>query len=153
MGIIGLLLAMIFSAAMSSTASELNALSATTLVDLYQRNRPGRTETHYVQAAKGFTLLWGLLAIGFASVGNLFENLIQLVNIIGSLFYGTILGIFLIAIFLKSIRANAVFYAALLTEIIVLIIYSQEWVSFLWLNVIGAVTCVIIAQLFQRIIK
>lgn len=152
-GLIGLLLAVILSAAMSSSASEINALSATTVVDLYQRFHNTENEKHYVWAVKGFTLLWGIIAIAFALVGNLFENLIQLVNIIGSLFYGTILGIFLIAIFLKSIRANAVFYAALLTEIIVLIIYSQEWVSFLWLNVIGAVTCVIIAQLFQRIIK
>ena len=152
-GLIGLLLAVILSAAMSSSASEINALSATTVVDLYQRFHNTEDEKHYVWAGKGFTLLWGIIAIAFALVGNLFENLIQLVNIIGSLFYGTILGIFLIAIFLKSIRANAVFYAALLTEIIVLIIYSQEWVSFLWLNVIGAVTCVIIAQLFQRIIK
>ena len=152
-GLIGLLLAVILSAAMSSSASEINALSATTVVDLYQRFHNTENEKHYVWAGKGFTLLWGIIAIAFALVGNLFENLIQLVNIIGSLFYGTILGIFLIAIFLKSIRANAVFYAALLTEIIVLVIYSQEWVSFLWLNVIGAVTCVIIAQLFQRIIK
>lgn len=152
-GLIGLLLAVILSAAMSSSASEINALSATTVVDLYQRFHNTEDEKYYVWAGKGFTLLWGIIAIAFALVGNLFENLIQLVNIIGSLFYGTILGIFLIAIFLKSIRANAVFYAALLTEIIVLIIYSQEWVSFLWLNVIGAVTCVIIAQLFQRIIK
>ncbi|MDB2314147.1 sodium:solute symporter [Flavobacteriaceae bacterium] len=152
-GLIGLLLAVILSAAMSSSASEINALSATTVVDLYQRFHNTENEKHYVWAGKGFTLLWGIIAIAFALIGNLFENLIQLVNIIGSLFYGTILGIFLIAIFLKSIRANAVFYAALLTEIIVLIINSQEWVSFLWLNVIGAVTCVIIAQLFQRIIK
>ncbi|MDA0200579.1 MAG: sodium:solute symporter [Bacteroidetes bacterium] len=152
-GLIGLLLAVILSAAMSSAASEINALSATTVVDLYQRFRNTENEKHYVQAGKGFTLLWGIIAIAFALVGNLFENLIQLVNIIGSLFYGTILGIFLIAIFLKSIRANAVFYAAILTEIIVLIIFSQDWVSFLWLNVIGAVLCVAIAQLYQKVLK
>ena len=87
-----------------------------------------------------------LIAIAFALVGNLFENLIQLINIIGSLFYGTILGIFLIAIFLKTIKANAVFYAAILTEIIVLIVHSQQWVSFLWLNVIGALLTVMIAH-------
>ncbi len=152
-GLIGLLLAVILSAAMSSAASEINALSATTVVDLYQRFRNTKNEKHYVQAGKGFTLLWGIIAIVFALVGNLFENLIQLVNIIGSLFYGTILGIFLIAIFLKSIRANAVFYAAILTEIIVLIIFSQDWVSFLWLNVIGAVLCVATAKLYQKVLK
>jgi SSS family transporter len=152
-GLIGLLLAVILSAAMSSSASEINALSATSVVDLYQRFSNGHDEKHYVWAGRGFTLLWGIIAIAFALVGNLFENLIQLVNIIGSLFYGTILGIFLIAIFLKSIRANAVFYAAILTEIIVLIIYSQEWVTFLWLNVIGAVLTIITALIIQPIVK
>jgi SSS family transporter len=152
-GLIGLLLAVILSAAMSSSASEINALSATSVVDLYQRFSNGHDEKHYVWAGRGFTLLWGIIGIAFALVGNLFENLIQLVNIIGSLFYGTILGIFLIAIFLKSIRANAVFYAAILTEIIVLIIYSQKWVTFLWLNVIGAVLTIITALIIQPIVK
>jgi Na+/proline symporter len=152
-GLIGLLLAVILSAAMSSSASEINALSATTVVDLYQSFSNGHDEKHYVLAGKGFTLLWGMIAIAFALVGNLFENLIQLVNIIGSLFYGTILGIFLIAIFLNSIRANAVFYAAILTEIIVLIIYSQDWVTFLWLNIIGALLTIITALVIQPIFK
>jgi SSS family transporter len=152
-GLIGLLLAVILSAAMSSAASEINALSATTVVDLYKRFNGTGDEKHYVWAGKGFTLLWGVIAIAFALVGNLFENLIQLVNIIGSLFYGTILGIFLIAIFIKTIRANAVFYAAILSEILILVIYSQEWVSFLWLNVIGAVLTVLTAIILQPIGK
>jgi SSS family transporter len=152
-GLIGLLLAVILSAAMSSAASEINALSATTVVDLYKRFNGTGDEKHYVWAGKGFTLLWGVIAIAFALVGNLFENLIQLVNIIGSLFYGTILGIFLIAIFIKTIRANAVFYSAILSEILVLVIYSQEWVSFLWLNVIGAVLTVLTAIILQPIGK
>ena len=152
-GLIGLLLAVILSAAMSSAASEINALSATTVVDLYKRFNGTGDEKHYVWAGKGFTLLWGVIAIAFALVGNLFENLIQLVNIIGSLFYGTILGIFLIAIFIKTIRGNAVFYAAILSEILVLVIYSQEWVSFLWLNVIGAVLTVLTAIILQPIGK
>ena len=152
-GLIGLLLAVILSAAMSSAASEINALSATTVVDLYKRFNGTGDEKHYVWAGKGFTLLWGVIAIAFALVGNLFENLIQLVNIIGSLFYGTILGIFLIAIFIKTIRANSVFYAAILSEILVLVIYSQEWVSFLWLNVIGAVLAVLTAIILQTIGK
>ena len=152
-GLIGLLLAVILSAAMSSAASEINALSATTVVDLYKRFNGTGDEKHYVWAGKGFTLLWGVIAIAFALVGNLFENLIQLVNIIGSLFYGTILGIFLIAIFIKTIRANAVFYAAILSEILVLVIHSQEWVSFLWLNVIGAVLTVLTATILQPIGK
>ena len=152
-GLIGLLLAVILSAAMSSAASEINALSATTVVDLYKRFYNTKEEKHYVWAGKGFTLLWGLIAIVFALAGNLFENLIQLVNIIGSLFYGTILGIFLLAIFMKTIRAKAAFYGALLSEILILIIYSQQWVSFLWLNVIGAIITVIVAFIIQFIGK
>jgi SSS family transporter len=148
-GLIGLLLAVILSAAMSSSASEINALSAITVVDLYKRFRNTQEEKHYVWAGKAFSLLWGVIAIAFALVGNLFENLIQLVNIIGSLFYGTILGIFLIALFFKSIKANAVFFAALITEIIVLIIFNQDLVSFLWLNIIGAVLTVVTAIIIQ----
>lgn len=152
-GLIGLLLAVILSAAMSSSASEINALSAITVVDLYKRFRNTQEEKHYVWTGKAFTLLWGVIAIAFALVGNLFENLIQLVNIIGSLFYGTILGIFLIALFFKSIKANAVFFAALITEIIVLIIFNQDLVSFLWLNVIGALLTVVTAIIIQHTLK
>ena len=152
-GLIGLLLAVILSAAMSSSASEINALSATTVVDLYKRFKNTHNEKHYVWAGRGFTLLWGLIAIAFAMVGNLFENLIQLVNIIGSLFYGTILGIFLIAIFFKPIKANAVFFAALLSEAIVLLIYYLDWVSFLWLNVIGALLTLLTAFVLQFVIN
>ena len=99
-GLIGLLLAVILSAAMSSTASELNALGSTTTIDLYRRNNQGRSDKHYLMASKGFTMLWGIIAIGVACVANLFENLIELVNIIGSIFYGNVLGIFLLAFFL-----------------------------------------------------
>ena len=152
-GLIGLLLAVIFSAAMSSTASELNALAATTTVDLYQRNRGGQSPAHYVNASKGFTLLWGLIAILFASVGSLFENLIQLVNIIGSIFYGSILGIFLIAIFIKSIKGKAVFWAAILSEGIIITLFLFEVVSFLWLTVIGAVLTVLFGLIFQNLFK
>ena len=152
-GLIGLLLAVIFSAAMSSTASELNALAATSTVDLYQRNRGGQSPAHYVNASKGFTILWGVIAILFASVGSLFENLIQLVNIIGSIFYGSILGIFLIAIFIKSIKGKAVFWAAILSEGIIISLFLFEVVSFLWLNVIGAVLTVLFGLIFQNLFK
>ena len=152
-GLIGLLIAVILSAAMSSSASEINALSATTLVDIYKRHKSNLKEKHYVWAGKVFTLVWGVIAIAFALVGNLFENLIQLINIIGSLFYGTILGIFLVAIFNKSIKENAIFIAAIISEIIVLIAFYSDWVSFLWLNVIGALMTVFIAFIIQQIIK
>ena len=150
-GLIGLLIAVIFSAAMSSTASELNALSATTTIDLYQRNIIGKSETHYVNVSKVFTLIWGLVAILFASFGNLFENLIQLVNIIGSVFYGTILGIFLVAIFIKKIKAKAIFWAALISEFIIIIIFSKNLVSFLWLNLIGTILTLFMGLIIQKL--
>ena len=152
-GLVGLLIAVILSAAMSSSASEINALSATTLVDIYKRYKSDLKEKHYVWAGKAFTLVWGVISIAFALIGNLFENLIQLINIIGSLFYGTILGIFLVAIFNKSIKENAIFIAAIISEIIVLIVFYSDWVSFLWLNVIGALMTVFNAFIIQQIIK
>ena len=155
-GIIGLLLAVIFAAAMSSTASELNALSATTLIDIYKRHSPNLSSTHYVYMAKLFTLIWGIIAIIFASYGNLFENLIQLVNIIGSVFYGTILGIFLVAIFFKKIESNAVFYAAIVSEIIVISfylidLYLFELFGYLWLNAVGAILTISFAYLLSAV--
>ena len=148
-GLIGLLLAVILSAAMSSTASELNALAATTTVDLYQRNRQGKTASHYVNASKGFTLLWGAIAILFASFGSLVENLIQLVNIIGSVFYGTILGVFLVAFFIQHVQAKAVFWAAVVSELLILFIYTQDWIGFLWLNVLGALFTILPVSSFN----
>ena len=114
-GLVGFLFAMIFFAAMSSTASELNALASTSTVDIYKRIvKSGGSDKHYVLASKVLTLFWGLVAILFASIGTLFENLIQFVNIVGSIFYGTILGIFLVAFYFKRIKGNAVFIACLL---------------------------------------
>lgn len=153
-GLIGLLLAVILSAAMSSTASELNALGATTAIDLYKRNvREEKDEEHYVKATKGFTFLWGVLAIIVACTANLFENLIQLVNIIGSIFYGNILGIFLLAFFIKYVRSNAVFIAALITQVIVLIGYFGDWMPYLWLNLFGCALVMGIATLIEFILR
>lgn len=148
-GLIGLLLAVILSAAMSSTASELNALAATTVVDLYKRNRNNLSETHYVNASKFFTLFWGIIAILFASFGSLYENLIQLVNIIGSIFYGTILGVFVVAIFLKRIKGQAIFYAALISEALIIYIFYLDILGYLWLNVIGTILTILLGYLLQ----
>ena len=137
---------------MSSTASELNALAATTVVDLYKRNRGKQTEQHYVNASKFFTLAWGIIAILFASFGSLVENLIQLVNIIGSIFYGTILGVFVVAIFLKSIKGQAIFYAALISEAMIIYLFYMDMFSYLWLNVIGTVLTILLGYLLQFIL-
>lgn len=156
-GLIGLLLAVIFSAAMSSTSSELNALATTTVIDLYRRSlNTDKSEEHYLAASKGFTILWGIVALLFATTASLFDNLIEAVNIIGSLFYGSILGIFAVAFFFKSIGSRAVFYAALIAETIVIVIFTlnqMEYITiaYLWLNLIGCVLVILFAFILKRL--
>jgi len=153
-GLVGLLLAVILSAAMSSTASELNALASTTTIDLYKRNKKGAmSDKHYVNSTKLFTLGWGIFAIIFACTASLFDNLIQLVNIIGSIFYGNVLGIFLLAFFITYVKSRAVFIAAILTQIIVIIGYSEDWMPYLWLNLFGCALVIGIAILIQFFTK
>ncbi len=137
-GVIGLLLAVILCAAMSSTASELTALGGCTLVDFYRRSfRPEATDAHYLRVAKIATGAWGLVAVAFAGFASLIDNLIQAVNILGSLFYGTILGIFLAAFFTRRLRATPVFLAAIASEVLVIGIWKGTKIGFLWFNVIG----------------
>jgi len=153
-GLIGLLLAVILSAAMSSTASELNALASTTVMDLYRRNhKEKRDEKHYVNASKWFTFMWGLIAIGVACTANLFDNLIQLVNIIGSIFYGNVLGIFLMAFFIKYVQSRSVFIAAIITQVIVIIGWWYDWMPYLWLNLFGCALVILLAVSLQLIMK
>ena len=152
-GIIGLLLAVMFSAAMSSMAGELNALASTTSVDIYKRSfKPNESNTHYLLASRIFTIVWALLAMVFAMLANFAENLIQFVNIVGSLFYGTILGIFLTAFYLKRIGGTAVFWAAIIAEAFVLYCYTSTDIAFLLYNIIGCGTVMILATLLQLIL-
>jgi SSS family solute:Na+ symporter len=167
-GIVGLLLAVIFSASMSSTSSELNSLATTTVIDIYKRSFvKDQTDQHYLFVSKAFTLLWGGIAVLFAFSARLFENLIQAVNIVGSLFYGTILGIFLVGFFLKSVKGNAVFWAAILTELMILVIfYLNETgtpisfggkeivvnIGYLWLNLIGCSLVMLISWILNKIL-
>ncbi|SHG85443.1 transporter, SSS family [Flavobacterium fluvii] len=161
-GLIGLLLAVIISAAMSSTASGLNALASTTAIDIYKRNiKEEKSERHYVNASKFFTLFWGIVAILFASIGTLFENLIQLVNIVGSIFYGTVLGIFLVGFYIRHVQARAIFYSAVISQITIFIIYyyaifiypsGEEKLGYLWLNFIGAMLAIILSMIMQATI-
>ncbi len=152
-GMVGLLLAVIFSAAMSSTASELNALASTTVIDIYRRSVYQKgSDRHYLNASKLFTVAWGLVAITFATFASLLDNLIQAVNIIGSVFYGTILGIFLVAFYFKYIRGNAVFFAALVAEAIVIYCFMYTEIAFLWFNVIGCGFVILFGFIFQFII-
>jgi Na+/proline symporter len=153
-GLIGLLLAVILSAAMSSTASGISALASTTAIDIYKRNVKGqKSEKHYVNATKFFTLIWGVIAILFACVGTLFENLIQLVNIVGSVFYGTVLGIFLVGFYIKYVKANAIFWGAMISQSLIFYIYYLDVVSFLWLNFIGAMLTLFLSISIQMMFK
>ncbi len=152
MGLIGLLVSVILLAAMSSIASELSALATTSAVDLYRRCwRPEVSGAEYVRATKGLTILWGLVALGFASVANLFDNLIEAVNVLGSLFYGTVLGLFLVAFFLKRVSGGPVFWSALLAQATVFTTFVFTELGFLWFNVIGCSVTVAGAALLQSI--
>ena len=152
-GLVGLLLAVILSAAMSSTSSEINALATTTSIDIVKRNFKNVNDQNIVYYTKLFTLFWGICSIGVACVAYLADNLIQLVNIIGSIFYGNVLGIFLIAFFLKNIRSNAVFTAAIITQIIILIAWWESWMPYLWLNVFGCVLVIALSNILQLFLK
>ena len=152
-GLIGLLLAVILSAAMSSTSSEINALATTTAIDIYKRNKENATDQEVLKYTKIFTFFWGIIAIAIASIAYLADNLIQLVNIIGSIFYGNVLGIFLIAFFLKFIKSNAIFIGAIITQIIIIYGWYNDWMPFLWLNLFGCFVVIAISsalQLFQK---
>jgi solute:Na+ symporter, SSS family len=154
-GIIGLLLACIFAAAMSSTSSELNALATTTMVDIYRRQvNPNQPDAHYMHLSKWFTAAWGVVVLFFAIFSSFFTNLIEAVNIIGSLFYGTILGIFMVAFFQKRIGGKAVFTSALIAEAVVILVYArwgwkQDDFPFLWLNPLGCLLVMFLATIFQ----
>jgi Na+/proline symporter len=158
-GVVGLLFAAIFAAAMSSSSSELNALGSTTTVDLYKRSiRKEASDNHYVMSSKLFTAFWGFGAILFATYASLFENLIQAVNLLGSLFYGTILGIFVVGFFIKWIKGKAVFIAAIGSQALILVVHffngkglmGFEWnIGFLWYNAIGCLAVVLFGLLLQ----
>jgi Na+/proline symporter len=162
-GIVGLLFAVIFSAAMSSTASELNALGSTSTVDLYKRSiKKDGDDHHYLLSSKVFTAFWGLGAILFATYASLFENLIQAVNLLGSLFYGTILGIFMVGFFMKWVKGKAVFIAALMSEALILLVHFRNgvgifgfvWdIGFLWYNALGCLALMLFAMIIQATIR
>ncbi|MGF1555657.1 sodium:solute symporter [Paucihalobacter sp.] len=157
-GLIGLLLAVILSAAMSSTASELNALATTTTMDLYKRNVGEVPSDSTVKITKWFTLAWGIVAIIIACVAYLADNLIQLVNIIGSIFYGNVLGIFLLAFFFKQVKGSAVFTAALITQVIVITLFLLDFfeyinLPYLWLNFVGCFIVMALSFILQQTTK
>ncbi len=150
-GLVGLVLAAIFAASMSSTAAELNALTATTMVDIYRRLlRRAPDAAAEVRLSRWITVAWGALAVFFAEFASRLGTLVEAVNILGSLFYGTILGIFLVAFYVKRVRGAAVFYAALIAEAAVIACWLFTPISFLWYNVVGCLLVMGLALLFQR---
>jgi len=160
-GLIGLLLAVILSAAMSSTAGELNALASTTTVDFYQKyisKNLEKASKNEVRTSKFITVIWGSLAIIVALVAGLFENLIELVNILGSLFYGTILGIFLVAFFFKKIKATPIFIAGIIAQLTILSLFTSTKllddfkIGYLWYNLIGSVLVIVLSIIFNQLI-
>lgn len=149
-GLIGLLIAAFFAAALQSKSAELNALGSTTTVDFYRHLlKREASDAHYVAASRCFTFLWGLVAIAFALFANLVENLIQAVNIVGSVFYGVFLALFLVAFFLKHIRGTAIFWAALIAQALVLVLYFSLSISYLWYNLIGCAACVVLSLVIE----
>jgi solute:Na+ symporter, SSS family len=149
-GMIGLLVAVIFAAALSSKASELNALGATTTVDFYRHVlKRDASDAHYVAASKWFTAFWGLVALAFALFAHLVENLIQAINILGSVFYGVVLGLFLVAFFLRRVGGTAVFWSALTAQALVFGLFFTLNISYLWYNLIGCAACVLLSLILQ----
>ena len=154
-GLIGLLVAVILCAAMSSTASELSALATISTVDFYQRYINKRSDdAHTKLISRIFTAIWGGLAILFALFASMVESLIEAVNIVGSLFYGTVLGLFLAAFFIKRVRANAAFVAALIAQVTVLVVYLTNFVEigYLWYNLIACFLVIVLSLLLQSVI-
>lgn len=151
-GLVGLLLAVVLCAAMGSTASAFSSLASTTVVDVYKRTiRPQASDAHYLRASRWLTVGWGGVSILFALYASQLENLIQAVNILGSLFYGTILGIFLAAFYAKRVRGNAVFWAAIITQIVIFLLYRYTQIAYLWYNLIGCGLVVLFSYLFQML--
>lgn len=145
-GLVGLLIAVILSAAMSSTASELNALGTTSMVDFYRRVfRPRADDRHYLRASKLLTVFWGLIALAFATFASLLDNLIEAVNILGSLFYGPVLGVFIAAFFLPFVGARATLVAALVGQAVVLAFFTYSELGFLWFNLVGCAVVAVVA--------
>ncbi len=153
MELVGLLIAVIFVRDHVSDAATLNALGSTTAIDFYRPLiRPNASDHHYVVAAKALTAAWGLVAIGVASFASLVENLIEAGNILGSVFYGSILGLFLAAFFIRRVTGSAVFFAALVAQALVFVLFATTNIGYLWYNFIGCAAVLILAPVLQQTI-
>lgn len=153
-GLIGLLIAIIFLASMGSTASALNSLASTSVVDIYKRLiNKNATDEQYVKASRWSTIMWGIVCIIMALFASKIGNLLEAVNILGSFIYGTILGVFVVAFYFKSVKGKAVFYGAVLAELVVCILGFNDVVAYLWLNVIGCLLVILFSLFFQLVLR
>lgn len=153
-GLIGLLIAIIFLASMGSTASALNSLASTTVIDIYKRLiKKDASDHEYLQASRLATVFWGVICIVMALYASKIGNLLEAVNILGSYVYGTILGVFLVAFYVRHVNGRAVFFAALATEAVIVIIGKLDLVAYLWLNVIGCLLVVLLSVIIQSLMK
>ncbi|RKD20106.1 sodium:solute symporter [Pelobium manganitolerans] len=153
-GLVGLLIAIVCLASMGSTASALNSLASTTSVDIYKRLiHKSATDLRYLNISKLSTFFWGIISIAMALYASKLGNLLEAVNILGSLFYGTILGIFLVAFYFKRVGGKAVFYGAILSEVFVFIAFKYDWMAYLWLNLFGCVLVIVFGMLLQMLQK
>jgi SSS family transporter len=151
-GVVGLIIAVIFTAAMSSTSGEINSLAAVSVIDIYQRHiRRDASDHHYLTASRVATVFWGAYAVAFAQYGSSFGALIEAVNIIGSLFYGGLLGAFVLAFFFKSVGANGAFFGVLAGEAAIFAAFLFTKISFLWYNVIGCLVVIVVGVLVSKI--
>ncbi|HEX5227230.1 MAG TPA: sodium:solute symporter, partial [Bryobacteraceae bacterium] len=152
-GVVGLLVAVIFSAAMSSTSGEINSLATVSVIDIYRRHfKPDASDRHYLFASRIATVFWGCFAMGFAQYGKNFGALIQAVNVIGSLFYGGLLGVFVLAFFVRSVGPNGAFYGVLAGEAAIFAANLFTRISFLWYNVIGCVVVIVVAMAVSAVL-
>jgi len=153
-GLVGLLIAIIFLASWGSIAAALNSLASTTIVDVYKRMiNKDDSDAHYLKVSRWWTLIWGIFCIMVAQFASELGSLIEAVNVLGSLFYGVILGIFMVAFYIRKLGGNATFWSAIVSEVLVITIYKMEIVSFLWLNVIGCVLVVLLAFIIHLFTK
>jgi Na+(H+)/acetate symporter ActP len=153
-GLVGLLLAVILCAAMSATAAALTSLGSTTVIDFYKPTfRPTAPDAHYLAAARWFTVGWGALAVAFAAFASQLDNLIQAVNILGSIFYGPMLGVFLVGFFLRRVGGTAAFFATLVAQAIVVAVFAATSIGFLWYNVIGCAAVVIFGLALEVLLR
>ena len=153
-GAVGLLVAVMFAAALSSKASELSALGTTTTIDFWRQLRPlaAADEARNVRVARRFTALWGVVAVAFALFAGFAENLIEAINILGSIFYGVLLGLFVVAFFLRRVGGSAVFFAAVTAEALVIVMYFSLNIGYLWYNLIGCAACIAFSVTLQAIL-